>query len=77
MSAAASAMYSRNISALLLYLVKDGSLTIDLSDDLQAGVVITHDGQVVHPALNGPARSAEPAAADPAGGNAGDDGTAH
>jgi H+-translocating NAD(P) transhydrogenase subunit alpha len=77
MSAAASAMYSRNISALLLYLVKDGALAIDLSDDLQAGVIITRDGQVVHPALTKPARPAEPAEADPAGGNAGDDGTAH
>jgi NAD(P) transhydrogenase subunit alpha len=64
MSAAASAMYARNISALLLYLVKDGSLAIDLADDLQAGVVVSHDGRVVHPAL------AEPAGADPAGADA-------
>jgi len=62
MATAASAMYARNISALLLYLVKDGSLSIDLSDDLQAGVVITRDGQVVHPALAEPASPAEPAA---------------
>jgi H+-translocating NAD(P) transhydrogenase subunit alpha len=53
MPAAASSMYARNISALLLYLVKDGSLAIDLSDDLQQGVVVTHDGRVVHPALSG------------------------
>jgi len=53
MPAAASAMYARNISALLLYMVKDGSLVIDLADDLQAGVVVTHDSQVVHPALAG------------------------
>jgi NAD(P) transhydrogenase subunit alpha len=51
MPAAASAMYARNISSLLLYLVKDGSLTVDLSDDLQQGVVITYQGRVVHPAL--------------------------
>ena len=51
MPAAASAMYSRNISSLLLYLVKDGELALDLSDDLQAGVVVTRDGSVVHPAL--------------------------
>jgi NAD(P) transhydrogenase subunit alpha len=52
MPAAASSMYSRNVSALLLYLVKDGSLVIDLSDDLQQGIVVTHEGRVVHPALS-------------------------
>ena len=54
MPAAASAMYSRNISSLLLYLVKDGELALDLSDDLQAGVVVIRDGSVVHPALATP-----------------------
>jgi H+-translocating NAD(P) transhydrogenase subunit alpha len=57
MAAAASAMYARNISSLLLYLVKDGQLTFDLDDELVAGVVITHEGRIVHPAL-----SAQPAA---------------
>ena len=51
MPTAASAMYARNISTLLQYLVTDGALAIDRDDDLQAGVLITHDGQVVHPAL--------------------------
>jgi H+-translocating NAD(P) transhydrogenase subunit alpha len=51
MPSAASAMYARNVSSLLLYLVKDGALAIDLSDDLQRGVVITYEGRVVHPAL--------------------------
>jgi len=63
MPAAASAMYARNISALLSYLVKDGSVAIDLSDDLQRGVVITYEGQVFHAAL-----------AEPAGGTARVDG---
>jgi H+-translocating NAD(P) transhydrogenase subunit alpha len=66
MPAAASAMYARNISSLLLYLVKDGELALDLSDDLQAGVVITRDGSVIHPALapaaNGGAASVDGAA---------------
>jgi NAD(P) transhydrogenase subunit alpha len=66
MPAAASAMYARNVSALLLYLVKEGSLAVDLSDDLQRGVVITYEGQVVHPAL-----------AESAGGTARVDGAAH
>jgi NAD(P) transhydrogenase subunit alpha len=51
MAAAASTMYARNISALLLYMVKDDQLTVDLSDELVAGVVITHNGEVVHPGL--------------------------
>lgn len=53
MSAAASAMYARNMTALLTYLIKDGELALDLSDELQAGVVITSGGVVVHPALGG------------------------
>ena len=45
---AASNAYSRNISALLLHMTKDGALAIDTSDEIQAGVVIAHDGTVVH-----------------------------
>jgi NAD(P) transhydrogenase subunit alpha len=45
---AASNAYSRNISALLLHLTKDGALAIDTADEIQAGVVIAHDGKVVH-----------------------------
>jgi H+-translocating NAD(P) transhydrogenase subunit alpha len=51
MAAAASAMYARNISALLLYLVKDGELALDREDELQAGVIVTSGGAIVHPAL--------------------------
>ncbi|HUY49082.1 MAG TPA: NAD(P) transhydrogenase subunit alpha [Streptosporangiaceae bacterium] len=47
---AASAALARNISSLLLHMVADGALAIDPSDDIQAGVVITHDGAVIHPA---------------------------
>ena len=57
MAAAASSMYARNISSLLLYMVSDGQFTVDLDDELVAGVVITHEGKVVHPSL-----SAQPAA---------------
>jgi NAD(P) transhydrogenase subunit alpha len=47
---AASNAFARNVSALLLHLVADGELAIDLSDEIQAGVVITHEGTVVQPA---------------------------
>jgi H+-translocating NAD(P) transhydrogenase subunit alpha len=66
MAPAASAAYARNVTALLLYMVKDGSVAVDLSDDLIAGVVITHEGHIVHPAL-----------VEPAGGNADVDGASH
>ena len=64
MPTAASSMYARNVSTLLQYLVKDGVLAIDRDDELQAGVLITYDGQVVHPALvpepeSGPAAAGE------------------
>jgi NAD(P) transhydrogenase subunit alpha len=54
MPAAASAMYARNVTALLLYLIKDGELALDPDDELQAGVIITRDGALVHPALAPP-----------------------
>ena len=46
--AAASAAYSRNIAALLLHLTSGGALVIDTADEIQAGVVITYGGRVVH-----------------------------
>jgi H+-translocating NAD(P) transhydrogenase subunit alpha len=48
---AASTAYSHNIVALLAELVRGGVLTIDLADEIQAGVVVTHQGKVVHPAV--------------------------
>jgi NAD(P) transhydrogenase subunit alpha len=47
---AASNAYSRNVSALLLHMITDGALAVDLGDEIQAGVVITHDGKVVQQA---------------------------
>jgi H+-translocating NAD(P) transhydrogenase subunit alpha len=49
--AAASTAYSHNIAALLADLIRDGTLTIDPADEIQAGVVVTHQGQVIHPAV--------------------------
>ena len=48
---AASTAYSHNIVALLAELVREGALRIDPADDIQAGVVVTHQGTVVHPAV--------------------------
>ncbi len=44
---ASSNAYSRNISALLLHMTSDGALAIDTTDEIQAGVVIAHDGRIV------------------------------
>ncbi len=49
MASGASAAYSHNISALLLHLVRDGAVVVDQEDEIQAGVLVTHDGTVVHP----------------------------
>ena len=69
MAAASSSMYARNITSLLTYLIKDGQLTVDLSDELVAGVVITSEGKVVHPALaaqdDRPATTEQPPPAQP------------
>ena len=48
---ASSNAYSRNISALLLHMISDGALAIDTTDEIQAGVVITHSGTVVNEAV--------------------------
>jgi len=49
--AAASTAYSHNVVALLAELIRDGTLTIDPADEIQAGVVVTDQGTVIHPAV--------------------------
>jgi NAD(P) transhydrogenase subunit alpha len=43
----ASQMYARNVSALLLHIVRDGEVALDLEDEILADACITHDGRVV------------------------------
>ena len=52
MPAGASAFYARNISALLLGMVKDGALNLDFEDEVTKATVITKDGAVVSEAVN-------------------------
>jgi H+-translocating NAD(P) transhydrogenase subunit alpha len=59
MPTAASNAYSRNVSSLLEYMTKDGVLVIDPTDEIQASVVITHDGKVVNEAVGGLLASTE------------------
>jgi NAD(P) transhydrogenase subunit alpha len=42
----ASQFYARNISALLLQLVKDGALDLDPADEIAGPVTITHGGEI-------------------------------
>ena len=51
MATSASQALSRNMSALVQHLVRDGELAIDLTDEIQRGVVISHRGEIVHPGV--------------------------
>lgn len=44
----ASQMYSRNITAFLLHLVKDGKLRLDTSDEIVRETLLTQSGEVVN-----------------------------
>jgi NAD(P) transhydrogenase subunit alpha len=52
MPTSASQFYARNISALVLNMVKDGALTVDFEEEVTKATVITHDGAVVSDAVN-------------------------
>jgi NAD(P) transhydrogenase subunit alpha len=51
MPMSASQFYARNISALLLHMTKDGTVTIDLSDEITGPVTVTHNGAIVSEAV--------------------------
>jgi NAD(P) transhydrogenase subunit alpha len=53
MAPGASAAYARNITALVTHLIRDGRPVIDLDDEIQAAVVVTHGGHVVNPMIGG------------------------
>ncbi len=65
MPAGSSAFYARNISALLLGMVKDGNLNLDFEDEVTKATVITHGGAVVSEPVR---KLLEPAPAAGAGG---------
>ena len=44
----ASQLYSRNLTAFLGLLIKDGNLSIDMTDDVVAPSCVTHQGEVVN-----------------------------
>ena len=44
----ASLLFSRNLTAFVLAFTKDKTFQLDLTDDIQQGALITHDGEVKH-----------------------------
>ncbi|HEV8545493.1 MAG TPA: Re/Si-specific NAD(P)(+) transhydrogenase subunit alpha [Candidatus Limnocylindrales bacterium] len=70
MPVGSSAFYARNISALLLGMVKDGELNLDFEDEVTKATVITHDGAVVQEATQKLLEPPAPAGATAAGGPA-------
>lgn len=62
MPAGASQFYARNISALLLNMVREGALNLDFAEEVTKATVITHGGAVVSEAVT--------RLLQPAGGNA-------
>jgi NAD(P) transhydrogenase subunit alpha len=47
----ASQLYAKNLSNLLLYLVKDGQLRLERDDPIVKDILITYDGEVVNERL--------------------------
>jgi NAD(P) transhydrogenase subunit alpha len=45
----ASQLYSKNVSTLLLLLVKGGALSLDFNDEIVKGACVTHAGEIVNP----------------------------
>ncbi len=44
----ASQLYSRNVSAFLSLIIKDGELSIDMNDDVVGPSCVTHEGRIVN-----------------------------
>jgi len=45
----ASQMYSKNVSAFLLHLVREGRLAIDMQDEITRETLVARDGEIVSP----------------------------
>jgi H+-translocating NAD(P) transhydrogenase subunit alpha len=44
----ASLLYGNNVVNLLKHLAPEGNLSLDFEDEITAGAVVTHDGQIVN-----------------------------
>ena len=41
-------MFSQNMYNLVKYLVKDGKMNLDMSDEICQKILVTRDGEIVH-----------------------------
>jgi NAD(P) transhydrogenase subunit alpha len=44
----ASVLYSRNVFTLLQLIAKDGTLSLDLNDEIVKGTTLVKDGEIIH-----------------------------
>lgn len=56
---AASNAFSQNMASIVGLLVRGGEVVIDTDDEVQAGILITQGGQVIHPAVSALAKAKE------------------
>src|SRR3989454_7229527 len=47
----ASQMYARTVTNFLTHLLKEGRVHLDLNDELTRGPLVTHQGEILHPAV--------------------------
>jgi NAD(P) transhydrogenase subunit alpha len=47
----ASQMYSRNVTAFLTHMIRDGKLALDSKDEIVEGTLVCRDGSLVHSAV--------------------------
>lgn len=48
MATDASKMYSKNVTAFLAVITKNGALNLDMEDEIVRGTLVTHEGKIVH-----------------------------
>ena len=48
----ASQLYARNVSSFVNYMIKEGELKLDLEDEIIAGAMFTHKGEITHQQTN-------------------------
>jgi NAD(P) transhydrogenase subunit alpha len=61
----ASQLYSRNVTNLLLHLVKDGKVVLDFEDEITKGTCVTHAGEIVNERAREMMRSAQEQGPEP------------
>jgi NAD(P) transhydrogenase subunit alpha len=47
----ASQMYAKTVTSFLMHLLKDGSIDLDLNDELTRGPLMTYRGEILHDAV--------------------------